>query len=217
MENYKDIINSINPYPQAQYQQISSNEKLMAYATYFLEKNDIPITNNNIYLVTFKFFPENFIEDKDFPNFPSVDVLARTYMHLKYTGKTKPSYITGTTKEGFKLTSYGRAVAIETGNIINNTKIDSSVDVPITARRKVTSKSDLDYKNFIESECFHFFKATETLNLKLLWLYFNVIPFTEIERIKEKITLIKKYAASIDDSVCVNCCNQILEELQNGK
>ena len=171
---YKDIINAIQPFDYSKYKDITSYERLMLYTAVYLEKNNVPLTFNYLCVASFKFFPQALCIDEEFPEFPSVDRLNRTYMHLKYVKSGKP-YIVGTQGNGFNLTPYGRALAKETESIISNTKFDSSIKVPIVEKHKTGSLQD--YTKFIASECFIKFKETGLLDMNLVWKYFNVIRF----------------------------------------
>ena len=110
--SYKEIINKLKPFEYSKYKNISSNEKLMIYAAYELEKKHVPLTFNYICIASFKLFPEKFCCDEEFKEFPSVDRLNRTYMHLKYVKKGKP-YLAGSVKDGYSITNFGKANALE--------------------------------------------------------------------------------------------------------
>lgn len=207
---YKEIINSIQPFDYSKYKDITSKERLMLYAAVFLERNNVPLTFNYLCVAAFKFFPQALCMDEEFPEFPSVDRLNRTYMHLKYVKSGKP-YIVGTQGNGFNLTPYGRALAVETEAIIANSKLDSSTKAPIVDRHK--SGSLQDYDKFIASECFIKYKESGLLDMNLVWKHFNVIPYTLMSKIKGKLVEIKKYASSIEDKACVECVKLIIERM----
>lgn len=206
----KDIINSIQAFDYSKYKDIGSYERLMLYAAVYLEKNKVPLTFNYLCVAAFKFFPQALCIDEEFPEFPSVDRLNRTYMHLKYVKSGKP-YIVGTQGNGFNLTPYGRALAIETEAIITNSKLDTTIKAPIVEQHKVGSLQD--YTKFVSSECFTKYKETGLLDMNLVWKYFNVIPYTQTRKIKDKLAEIKKYAATKDDKVCMECIKTIIERM----
>lgn len=204
---YKDIINSIQPLDYSKYKDIASYERLMLYAALFLDRNNIPITFNYLCVATFKFFPATFCIDEEFPEFPSVDRLNRTYMHLKYV-TNKPASLVGTQKDGFHLTPYGRAEAIQTEATITNTEIDESIKAPIVDSHKAGPRQD--YDNFIKSECFSKYKETGSVDMNLVWKHFDVIPYTMMKKIKSTLNVIKKYASSVKDKECVDCVKLII-------
>lgn len=213
MENYKDLINSIKPYQYSQYQKVSSNEKLMAYAIYYLYQNNVPLTLTYIIVATFKFFPEKFCIDPEFSDFPDSGKLLRTYMHLKYSGKDskRPTAITGTPKTGFALTKLGIAFAKETYAIVTNTPIDESIKY-VNVDKSRTGGA-LDYNKFLTSKLYVNYKETGQINKNYIWSHFEVTPFTQIRRIKRTLDEIKKYALSVNDEKCVECINLILQEI----
>lgn len=207
---YKEIINSIQPFDYSKYKDIGSYERLMLYAAFYLEKNNVPLTFNYLCVASFKFFPAALCIDEEFPEFPSVDRLNRTYMHLKYVKKGTP-YISGTQGNGFTLTPFGRALAKETEAIIANSKLETSIKAPIVDQHKFGSLRD--YTKFMASECFIKFKETGLLEMNLVWKYFNVIPYTQIKKIKDKLSEIRKYAATKEDGTCIECIKAIIERM----
>ena len=197
---YKTIIDGFQPIEYSKTKDITSYEKLMLYAAEELEKNNVPLTFNYVCIASFKLFPERFCCDEEFKEFPSVDRLNRTYMHLKYVKKGK-SYITGTMKEGFALTTFGRAMAKEVEALINGTEIDKSVKpVPVDAHKKGNSQ----YYKFIESESYKQYLETKNINLKYMWKFFDVAPYTKIKKIKDNLELILQYAQEKNDQGCVS-------------
>ncbi|MBR6640974.1 MAG: hypothetical protein IKL08_02120, partial [Clostridia bacterium] len=82
--SYREIINKLKPIEYSKYKDVTSNEKLMIYVASVLEKQNVPLTFNYICIATFKMFPDTFWCDEEFKEFPSIDRLNRTYMHLKY-------------------------------------------------------------------------------------------------------------------------------------
>jgi hypothetical protein len=212
MENYKDFINSIEPYEYSQYQNVSSRDKLMAYAIYFLYKNNVPLTYSYIVVATYKLFPEIFTVDKEFPNFPDPGKLQLSYMHSKYKQKSKkPAIITGTPKTGFAITKYGISVGKETYSIITNTPLDEKVTYVNTDKSRTGGA--LDYNKFIESKLFKEFKETGEIDKNYIWLHFEVTPFTQIRKIQRTLDDIRKYAHSVNDEMCINCIDLVLMEI----
>lgn len=207
---YRDIIDNFKPYDYSKYQAITSHEKLMLFTATILEKNNIPLTFNYLCISTFRLFPDKFCLDDEFKDFPSVDRLNRTYMHLKYVKKGTP-YITGTQESGFKLTAFGRALAKETEAIINNSVIDKTIKAPTVDMHK--SGSVQDYKKFINSEVYIKYSTQGLIDLDLLWKYYNVIPYTQMSKIKNNLNEIKKYASTQSDNICGDCVKKIIERM----
>ena len=155
--SYKEIINKLKPFEYSKYKNISSNEKLMIYAAYELEKKHVPLTFNYICIASFKLFPEKFCCDEEFKEFPSVDRLNRTYMHLKYVKKGKP-YLAGSVKDGYSITNFGKANALEVESIINNSVVDKSIKAPVVDKHK--KGYGKDYMDFIESDGYKKYQLT---------------------------------------------------------
>ena len=205
--NYKQIINNLRAYDYSKYMNITSYEKLMIYAAYVLNKpikdltkkeldiilygSDVPLTFNYICIASFKLFPEKFCCDEEFKEFPSVDRLNRTMMHLKYVKKGKP-YLAGSVGNGYSLTSFGKANAIEVESVINNSIVDKTIKAPtIDEHKKGFGKN---YAKFIESVAFKNYELTKDVDLMFIWGFFNVIPFTQIKYVNENLEEIKIYA-----------------------
>ena len=209
--SYKDKINNLKEYDYSQYKDISSNEKLMAFVAYTLQKNMVPLTFNYICVSAFKRFPEKFCCDDEFKEFPSVDRLNRTYMHLKYVKKGKP-YITGSQAEGFKLTSYGESVAEEVEALLNNSKIDKTIVAPsVDQHKKGVGK---DYAKFKESEAFEDYESTGVVNIIHLFEFFNVTPYTRIKMIISNLEDILSYAKQFNDMDLENYASKAIEILK---
>ena len=205
--SYKDKINNLEEYNYSQYKDISSCEKLMVFVAYVLQRNNIPLTFNYICIASFKMFPEKFCMDEEFKEFPSVDRLNRTYMHLKYVKKGKP-YITGTTQEGYKLTTYGESIAEEVEAMLNNSVIDKIIVAPpVDKHKKGVSK---DYLKFKESEGFNTFKTTGEVDIMYVFEFFNVTPYTRINFINNNLKDILDYAKQFKDSELEDYANKAL-------
>ena len=204
---YKGIIDSFEPIEYSKTKDITSYEKLMLYAVNELVKKNVPLTFNYICIASFKLFPEKFCCDEEFKEFPSVDRLNRTYVHLKYVKKGK-SYIAGTMKEGFALTTYGKAMAAEVKALINGTEIDESIKpVPVDAHKKGNSQ----YYKIIDSEGFKKYLDSKTIDLKYLWKFFDVAPFTKMKKIKDSLELIAQYAEENNNRECVNYVKNLVK------
>lgn len=207
---YKDIINAIEPFDYSKYKDITSCEKLMLYATKYLEQNNVPLSFNYICIASFKMFPDKFCCDEEFKEFPSVDRLNRTMMHLKYVKNGNP-FLTGKPETGYSLTAFGRNLADEVEQIIIHSTIDKSIKAPIVDKHK--SGGLQDYTKFIESNCFIKYKNDNLIDLNLLWKFFKVIPYTQLNKIKKTLSEIKKYAQEQEDTMAVECTKKLLERI----
>ena len=204
--SYKEIINNLEPFEYSKYMDITSNEKLMIYSAYVLEKKKIPLTFNYICITSFKLFPEKFCCDEEFKEFPSVDRLNRTMMHLKYVKKGKP-YLAGSVEDGYTLTSFGEANAIEVESIINNTKVDKAIKAPTVDKHKKGIGGD--YLRLKETDDYNIYLETGKIDNMFIWKFYNVIPYTQIKFIKENLVTIKQYAKESNDIKCIEFIEKI--------
>jgi len=208
MKSSKEIIQDIKPFDYSQYKEITSYEKLMVFAVKFLSDNSIPLTFDYICVASYNFFPEVFCLNNEFKQHLSPDRLNRTYMHLKYQ-KINP-YITGNQKEGFILTKFGKLVAEEVANIINNTKINPKVKRPIVDLYK--SGEVQNYEKFVKSNLYILYEKSKKIDLNLLWEYKNVIPYTNLTQIKKDLIQLSKYSKDLNN-VCYELVNEILRRI----
>ena len=207
---YKDLINKLESIDYSKYMNISSKEKLMIYAALILERNKIPITFNYLCIATFKIFPDMFYCDEEFKEFPSVDRLNRTLMHLKYVHNGRP-YLTGSVENGYSITKVGRAFAEETEAIINNTKIDTSIVAPkIDEHKKGFSR---DYLLFINSKGYKKYLETNNIDINYIWEFYKIIPYTQIKSTQENLNNILNYAKENNDEKCMFFIDEVLKKL----
>ena len=198
---YKDLINKLESIDYSKYMNISSKEKLMIYAALILERNKIPITFNYLCIATFKIFPDMFYCDEEFKEFPSVDRLNRTLMHLKYVHNGRP-YLTGSVENGYSITKVGRAFSEETEAIINNTKIDE--------HKKGFSR---DYLLFINSKGYKKYLETNNVDINYIWEFYKIIPYTQIKSTKENLNNVLNYAKENNDEKCMFFIDEVLKKL----
>jgi len=208
--SYKEIINNLEPFEYSKYRDITSNEKLMIYSAYVLEKKKVPLTFNYICITSFKLFPEKFCCDEEFKEFPSVDRLNRTMMHLKYVKKGKP-YLAGSVEDGYTLTSFGKANAIEVESIINNTEVDKTIKAPTVDKHKKGIGGD--YLRLKESSDYNIYLETGKIDNMFIWKFYNVIPYTQIKFIKENLITIKQYAKESNDVKCIGFIEKVEETI----
>ena len=208
--SYKKIIDGLRPFEYSQYRNITSNEKLMVFAAYILEQKNVPLTFNYICIASFKLFPEKFCCDEEFKEFPSVDRLNRTMMHLKYV-KSGRSYISGSVEKGYVLTGFGKANAEVVESIINNTPIDTTVKPPVVDIHKKGIGGD--YRRLVESNEFRVFLETRNIDKMFVWKFFGVIPYTQVKRIKDDLTVIKQYAKEHNDKDCLELVGLIEQNM----
>jgi hypothetical protein len=205
---YKEIIQNIKPFDYSQYVNISSNEKLAAYACYYLDKEGVPLTFNYICVACYKLFPDKFYFDEEFKEYPHIEKLNRTILHM-HTNKNY-RIIIGSAKRGYQLTNAGRILAKQIESDILNKEIDNSI-----GRKKIMDPHKKgvvqDYNKLLHSEFFINNKGSSgDIDLTFLWDFFQVIPYTQISKIKDYFIDVKNYAKSVNDEVCIDFCENIL-------
>lgn len=202
---YKEIIEMIEPIEYSKYKDVSSNEKLGAYVAYYLVTKQVPLTFNYLCISMFKMFPDKFCCDEDFKEYPSVDRLNRTLMHMSIA-KTSP-ILNGTAKNGYQLTNYGKTIGLQVKAIIENTKVDKTIIAPMVDKYK--SAPLADYNKFLSSNGYTKYGQTGAVSLDDIWPFFRVIPFTQITTIKKKLVLIKNKAKEENNNQCIEYIERI--------
>ena len=213
---YKYIINNLKSYNYSQYKDITSYEKLMCLAILILKRNNVPLIYKYIYIYvgTYKLFPDKFCLDEEFNEYPNGAILDRTLMHLKYVNKKNSTnfilpYITGTLDDGYEITTRGKNTALETEAIINHTPINTCIKTSILeVCKKDFSKT---YFEFISSKGFLKYLASKEIDLMHIWEFFNVIPYTELKRVKEELKNIKINAKNNHNNDCIIYVGKVLK------
>lgn len=207
----KEIVESIVPFEYSQYKDISSYEKLAVFAACFLEDQGITLSFNYICIAAFKFFPDKFCCDEDFKEYPSVDRLNRTVMHMTIVSSGSP-LLNGSAKEGYHLTKYGRMIGDQVKQQIYNAKKDPTITAPTVDMHK--SSGLTDYKKFRDQPGFQIFCKTGKVELSYIWELYGIIPFTQISMVKEKLRSIKTRAVQERDEQCANYAEKVFEKLK---
>lgn len=208
--SYKDFINGLEPINYSKYKDITSYEKLMSYAALILKRNNIPITFNYLCVASFKLFPDAFCCDEEFKEFPSVDRLNRTLMHLKYV-KTGYPALEGSPKIGYTLTKTGEANALDTESIITNSKLDLSIKAPSVDKHKKGKSGD--YTSFIEGKDYLNYLTNGKVDVMYVWKFYKITPYTQISSTKKNLNNILEYAKDYNDQKCVEFVTKVLELL----
>ena len=208
--SYKDLINGLTSIEYSKYKSITSYEKLMIYVAMVLEKEKIPLTFNYLCIAAFKIFPDAFCCDEEFKEFPSVDRLNRTMMHLKYVKNAKP-YIAGSVKNGYTITSFGRTVAKQVEAIIENAVVDNTVSVPIVDKHKKGFARD--YIEFTKGEGYLKYLSTKKVDIMYIWSFYKVTPYTQIKSTKENLKNVLQYAKEKEDLDCIKYIEEVLKKI----
>ena len=205
----KEKINWLKPVPFEKYSDITSYEKLMLYTAIVLEENNVPLTFNYMCVAAFKLFPDKFCCDNEFTEFPSVDRLNRTMMHLKYVKKWTPS-IVWTIETWYKLTNLWRATAENVKARIRSDKISTITEKPIVDAHK---KWIWSYSKFIEWEWYKKYLETDEIDPMYIWKFFGITPYTQIKKVKQDLNDIRDYAKENKNDKCELFITNILKSL----
>lgn len=208
--SYKEKIDSLKTIDYSKYSRITSNEKLMLYAALKLEELGVPLTFNYLCVASYNLFTDVFCLDSEYKNHLSPDRLNRTIMHLKYV-KKGTSFIAGSPEDGYQLTAAGRKIAKEVELIITNTSIDKNINAPIVDKHKKGIVQD--YYKIIKSEGYIKFVNENTIDMNLIWKYFNVIPYTQIKSIQATLNDVSSYAKEQNDDTCCEYVKKVKERM----
>ena len=209
---YKSIIDEIEAIDYDKYANVSSNEKLAIYASYVLKLKKIPLTFNYICIACFKLFPDKFYFDEEFKEYPHIEKLNRTILHLHTNKNSK--LLVGSAKSGYEMTKAGEIVAVQVeADIFNSTGNTTNVKNKIVDSHKKGIIQD--YNKLINSEYYRS-KTFEEMDFDLdfVWGFFQVIPFTNLKYIEEYFLEIKRYSQIINDESCKMFCNLALSKLK---
>jgi len=208
--SYKELIDSFNPIIYSKYVTITSYEKLMLYVALELEDKKIPLTFNYLCISAFKIFPDAFCCDDEFKEFPSIDRLNRTMMHLKYVQKGMP-YLAGSIKTGYSITKLGRALAMEVKSVIDNSEVNKTIKAPVVdSHKKGYSR---DYLLFIDGLEYRDYLNTNVIDFMYIWKFFKITPFTQIKTTKENLKNILNYAKEKKDKKCIVFVEEVLKKI----
>jgi hypothetical protein len=122
----KKILNKLSDfyykkYEPAIYKDINL-ESLLVYGIYILKKNNIDISEENVYIQTFLLFPKRF-SLINFPFFPNILQLNQSW----FRSRSNKNFITGNFSEGFKLTRLGLREAKKVESMINEPKTEEGI------------------------------------------------------------------------------------------
>jgi hypothetical protein len=200
----KEFIIDIKPLDSEKYLLISSREKLIAYTISYLVKNKVQTSFNNICVSSYKLFPEKFKLSEEFPEYPHLEMLNRTLLHIL---PKQLDYATGSARIDYRLTQLGEIIAKQVENDllgIRNIKISKK---EIIDKHKTGQKNDYEkFKLYINN---HQQKIFDN-DLDLIWNYFAVTPFTQSKKLVEKLEKIEQFSSSIKDYITVEIIKKII-------
>jgi len=101
-----EFIEECKPIEEDRYSHINK-DRLVLYAVYLLEKNNIEPTFEKIVVTAFKLFPKRF-SLLGFPMYPDARWIYYSLWHCVYAPK---KWLTGTTTSGYRITAKGTQIA----------------------------------------------------------------------------------------------------------
>jgi len=208
MTVYADFIKKLESIPYAKYSAVSSREKLIVYTISFLKENDVPLTFNNICIATFKLFPDKFYFSEEFSEFPHIEMLNRTILHLR---PIERNYAAGSVRSGYELTPLGEEVARQVKSQIEHGASSSTPNVKVMDPHKKTSENDL--RKVLESSAYKQWLETSELDEMKIWEFFGVTPYTQIEKNKSYAKEIRNYAMSKGEKKVVEFLDQVKAQI----
>ena len=192
---FTERIKTIRPIPYSKYAEISSREKLVVYAMSLLEEKQIPLNFNNICIATFRLFPEKFYFSEEYSEYPHIEMLNRTVLHLR---PAERNYAMGSVKTNYVLTELGKEVALQVKSDIDDLKINPKLrSKEIMDTHKKTSANDL--RNIKNNVIYSKWREGSQLEEMEVWRFFGVTPFTQLEKIKQDIKDTTIHAKSVGD------------------
>lgn len=205
---FAEKVKSIGSLPYEKYSSVSSREKLVVYAMSYLEEIGIPLNFNNICVATFRLFPEKFYFSEDFKEYPHIEMLNRTILHLR---PVERNYATGSVKTDYALTTIGREIA-------KQVKTDIEVGVHNVAPKQVMDShkktSGNDLRNLRSSLLFGKWVEGTSLDDMEIWDFFGVTPFTQVDKVKKYISEVSVYAKSVSDDEAVKFLSNLKSKIE---
>ena len=204
------FIKKIKPFKYNEYSMISSREKLVVYAINYLELNKIDTSFNNVCIASFKLFPDKFCFSENFKEYPHIEMLNRTLLHLR---PKENNYATGSSRLSYKLTPLGKEIARQVKSDIKNIENDKKIEQNIIDIHKNEAlqlyhdikKSDLyiSYKNSNKIDEFSFYK------------FLKVTPFTQEKKIKKILNELIKLSNNYNDHELSNYAKYLKNLIQS--
>lgn len=207
MSKYSDFVNSIKPYPFEDYARVSSREKLMAYTVSFLESNDIPTSFIYLCVASFKLFPDKFYFSEEFKEYPHIEMLNRTILHLR---PKENNYATGSVSTEYRLTPLGEEISKQVA-VDLATENDSEQPIQVRTMDKKKKAIYNDLQRVLDSREYGAFEKTGVLNESAVWSFFGITPYTQAEYTKKFAKDVKAYAEEKGEKTAVHFLDEVMK------
>lgn len=202
-----EFIKNIRPIEYSNYAKVSSREKLIAYAIDYLNQNNIQTTFNNVCIAAFKLFPEKFYFSDEYPEYPHIEMLNRTLLHLR---PKERNYATGSSRTLYILTPLGKEVVKTVKADMSNSNFVDIVKPKMDVYKQSQSG---DFEKLINSKGYIIFRESHQAEIDFIWEMLGITPYTQIEKTKKKLKNIQNFAQSVGNSECIMYINEILRQL----
>jgi len=205
-----DKLRKIKEIDYDRYVDISSLEKMAAYAIKYLEDNQVNTTWTNVVIATYSLFPRRFAISEDFLDFPNAERISRTLMHL--VPPKGRNYAIGSSKIDYALTPLGREVANEVEIIINReATIKNRKQEVISSIKPTPMTTYTDVKNSSE---FKQYCGNNEYSVDMIWTLYKVIPFTQQDKILKKLVSALRFSQECGDVKCEEFISKMINSIQ---
>jgi hypothetical protein len=204
-----ELILNIEPLKEEAYAKISSKEKLVVYALLYLDQNGISSSFNNLCVASFKLFPKAFQFSEEFTQYPHLEMLNRTILHLR---PKERNYATGNTKTFYKLTELGTEIAKQVKYDLNS-DLNNTKEVKLKKVDKHKPSSEKLYNKILSEPEFLYFLNTNEIDELYVWKLFEVTPFSNEREIRINLKLVRILANEKNNDEIVQFIDSILSKL----
>jgi hypothetical protein len=190
------------PHDFQKYKHIDLNS-LLVFVIDFLEKNDIPLSFENICVATFKMFPKKF-SLMDYEEFPDATRVNRVLLHLR------PKYenlVDGNVKTGFTLTEKGKLRVQTTKDLLEQKGQSENKET----RPKLEEKQIEEIKNSIAFNKFKQ-KKFEEVQIEDIYGFLLATPYTPKKDIRKFLNTIISIAEDKNDADILNFLKIVKEK-----
>jgi len=153
-------------------------------------------------------FPEKFYFSEEFNEYPHIEMLNRTILHLR---PIERNYASGSVRDGYELTPLGEEVARQVKSQIEHGV--SSIDAIAKAIDPHKKTSENDLRNLMRSELYNDWLQGRKANEMEIWAHLGVTPYTQIEKIKSDIRATRDYAKSKGEKDVVDFLDYIKSQV----
>lgn len=181
MSSAAELIKKMVAIEYDKYASVSSREKLVVYAISYLRDHSIPLSFNNICIATFKLFPEKFYFSEEFKEYPHIEMLNRTILHLR---PLERNYASGSVRSDYRLTQIGEEVAKQVATELEDPS-RGPVNKQIMDKHKKTSVNE--FNKIKNSDLFKKWVENNEVEDMDIWSFFEVTPYTQISKIQKFI------------------------------